>query len=72
MTKEIAESLYNKNKKVFIKSKGDDYFFCTIEKISQDRLTIRSFSGRRVGRTQELLFEKIAGIWEYQNRKDGK
>lgn len=65
-----SEIFLNNNTKAFIKTISNDYYFCNILIVGEDYLYIYSFTGKRKGEKDRLIWTDISEIFEY--KEEGK
>ena len=64
-------NLFQENKiKAFIKTYSDDYYFCEILAAEELRVKVISFSGKRAGYTDYLLWLDIEELQEYRQKPE--
>ena len=63
--KDKADLFLKEDKRVVVKTYNKDWFFCDILIVGETRLTIQSFSGKRTGQTDHILWIDIYDIEEY-------
>lgn len=67
MVKERAELFLKYDKRVFIKTIRNDYFFCDILTCGEDFIYVQSFEGKRAGEKDQIFWIDIENIMEYRD-----
>ena len=67
-----AELFLENDIRVFIKTIYDDYYFCDIILVGDVYLVVQSFTGKRNGEKDKLVWTDIVSLDEYKERGIGE
>jgi len=63
---ERCELFLKYDKRIFIKTKTNDYYFCDILTVGEDFIYVESFIGKRKGQKDQIFWMDIERISEYR------